>query len=835
MHLTLTEFCQILVDSPAPTGSPITMSSEKNQIAELLAFTDQLLCSNGEQPLSDVNKSILEQALQGRKLMDIMVVGYSPNVVQRIFAPRLWELLTTVTKQKVGIKNVRLLLENQLKESSLKPAQPPQLGSPSSQSEAQSEATLAPSQAASVSRDKITRDIIENIPAPTCTTFIGREAEINRLMELISPHHSAHLITVDGIGGVGKTSLVVECARRCLQASKNIDSNNQNSACSHIPRFAAFVFVSAKLSHLESFGLIERLDPSRSLRDIFQQIADTLGLDLAGASIKEQVSLLKKALSQRPTLLIVDNLETVENPQEVIGFLYDLPASVKVVITTREQILFVPVRLAAMPEPDGLELINYEANEKDVTLSLADCQALYKATGGIPVAVRYAMGQLANGYLLQEVLAGINQATSDVARFCFENSVQPMRGQPAHQLLMALALLPTPVLRNALTEVTLPDASPDVAQQALARLRGLSLVSQTDHRYSMLPLTREYALAELKAYPEFANEVRQRWINWFLRFSETYAKQDAKIWKSTFDGLEEEWQNLRAIADWCMVKNNYEEMLQLWKNVEPYTYAMGRRKERKGYWDDRLLWTSWLIQTASEQSDWVAATQVMLDRAWTLIATRRRQPLAEAEQLLEQVWDLRHYQSPQFQSDLAQKMAVLRIQQEQFEQAQSWLDQTEAALAQIQLEEKEYLRHVVQIQYYRGMSHFKLGQIATAKQQFIESRQKGLTLGWERAVRMAENWLADIAVLEGDFDQAEQLLVEGLRVAQANQDLTLIAFVKQSFAGLVYARGDVLAAKRWAIEALEIFSSLEMLHMVEEMQVFLSSLNNEQINKIDAE
>jgi LuxR family glucitol operon transcriptional activator len=63
------------------------------------------------------------------------------------------------------------------------------------------------------------RPIPSNLPAPTYTQFIGREEEMETLLERLSLNHAAHMITVHGIGGVGKTALVLEAARRCLQAS----------------------------------------------------------------------------------------------------------------------------------------------------------------------------------------------------------------------------------------------------------------------------------------------------------------------------------------------------------------------------------------------------------------------------------------------------------------------------------------------------------------------------------------------------------------------------------------------------------------------------------------
>jgi ATP-dependent Clp protease ATP-binding subunit ClpA len=93
--------------------------------------------------------------------------------------------------------------------------------------------------------------VVQNLPAREYAAFVGRDREIARLMELLDFQHSAHLISVDGIGGVGKTTLVVEVAYRCLEASKH-----ENFHLSFgIPTFEAIIFTSAKQNHLTAIGL----------------------------------------------------------------------------------------------------------------------------------------------------------------------------------------------------------------------------------------------------------------------------------------------------------------------------------------------------------------------------------------------------------------------------------------------------------------------------------------------------------------------------------------------------------------------------------------------------
>ena len=49
-----------------------------------------------------------------------------------------------------------------------------------------------------------------NLPAPI-DTLIGRDPDVDQVRELVSSHH---LVTVVGVGGIGKTTLVLEAARR---------------------------------------------------------------------------------------------------------------------------------------------------------------------------------------------------------------------------------------------------------------------------------------------------------------------------------------------------------------------------------------------------------------------------------------------------------------------------------------------------------------------------------------------------------------------------------------------------------------------------------------------
>lgn len=78
---------------------------------KLVELADNYISQKKGDYLNDVQKNILRQVLEGQKLKDIQVSGYSTNTIQREIAPKLWKLLSNVTGRKVSIKTARLVLE----------------------------------------------------------------------------------------------------------------------------------------------------------------------------------------------------------------------------------------------------------------------------------------------------------------------------------------------------------------------------------------------------------------------------------------------------------------------------------------------------------------------------------------------------------------------------------------------------------------------------------------------------------------------------------------------------------------------------------------------------
>ncbi|AFY55276.1 NB-ARC domain-containing protein [Rivularia sp. PCC 7116] len=658
------------------------------------------------------------------------------------------------------------------------------------------------------------KSIYHNLPARDCNGFVGRSTEIKELLELLSFESLTPRISIEGLGGVGKTTLVLDIAYRYLQAGKN----------SHSP-FEAIVFTSAKPQHFTNKDIFPQLLRQRTLQDILRAIARTIKCpDTVTTNFKETYEQVYSRLANMPTLLIVDNLDALEHEQEVINFLSELPATVKVIITSRETTPFTRICLHPLTQTEGLTLIQNQATEKNVELTLKESRQLYQATGGIPAAIVYAVGQLAFGYRFADVCPQMMNHQGDFSRFYFDNSIQTLKGDSSHLILMALALFPKATMFESICSVVgIKDNHQ--ALDALAKLQQLSLVTCHRGYYNILPLTREYALSELVANPEFASLVRKRWVNWYLDFAQKYGGKYEKEWNE-YHELEAEWENICEVMEWCIAKDEYANAYILWQHINCYTYSQGYRRNRLHYWDTPLHWLEWLIEAAQKRQDLSNAARMMSDYAWKLILIGQPQHLNQADSLLAESWKLRLHLTASEQANLAIHILVWYIQLKQFGFATFWINQVETILDDSYIEDSVSIRISLQLLYYKGEIYYKNGDYQRSQLLFQEIVEQSRNIGWQRMIFLAKDFLADISIKQGKLQQAQQFLMEGMQTAQENRDSCSRAYMMRSLARLELHQGNLYLALSWANQAKASFNSLGMLSEAEETQSLLAFGNS---------
>jgi tetratricopeptide (TPR) repeat protein len=640
------------------------------------------------------------------------------------------------------------------------------------------------------------------------------ETPSKQLQKLLSPRYAAYLITVDGISGVGKTALALDVAYQIWRASTG------EIVAPHLPTFDAIIFVSAKQQYLTAQGLRPSTQVHSTLRKIFQEVTLALGRDdIRLTPLQEQPDLVREALGRQRTLLIVDNLETMEDKQDILTFLYELPPTVKVVVTTRERAMFSPIRLEQLEQEAALELIERQAEEKQVSLHQKEAQMLYQRIGGIPAALVYAIGQRAAGYSVETILHNVPSAEGDVARFCFQGSVEPLRGKKAHVMLMAFALFPQIPSRVAVTYVAGLETDPIDAEEALSRLQRLSLVRELRDRLRMLPLTREYALAELRAHPDFEQEARERWINWYLRFAQRYGGHDIQEWHLRYDLLREEWENLLALFDWCASHERYDVIKAFWCAEEPGSVI--DFTTLYGYWDDRLTWLPWLIDTAEGRGDWPTVLDALASKAFTLTLMSRYE---EAKDCFKEGQKYQPNAEPRVKGRFFINNAYLSIFLNDFDNATHLLEQAMDSIQQVP--DPLRTRFILNIDYNYAAVFYWRGEVATAREALNSVMERANAFGWQSLGSYAQNYLADIAINEGDYDKAERLLEPGLRTAERNNDKRRTARYKRSLASLRQQQGRLDDALTWARQARDGFSRLGAEDEIQKMDRLIHDLQS---------
>jgi AAA+ ATPase superfamily predicted ATPase len=662
----------------------------------------------------------------------------------------------------------------------------------------------------------------QNLPRKI-NEFIGREQEIKNLLEYISLEYRAPYITVNGIGGVGKTALALEAAYRCRDAYHDISDLNT-------PKFDAIIFVSAKENKLMPEGGLRRLrdfERQKTLKDIFQKVSDTLkNKTITQAPPDEQHQRVRDCLARQTTLLIVDNLETVEDPSEILGFLDNLPGSTKAIVTTRSVLpSYSHISLDSLPREESMKLIKQQINaKKNVVLSAQERKALYERFGGLPAALIYAVGQIENGAPAKELIDNSIPLPNDIVRYCFENSVAPLRGEPAHKLLMASAFFPKSPTKEALVKVAGLGTEPIyIVKEALEQLTKLSLISRDKGRFKILPLTREYALAELfseakvaekEGRKDFEGDARNRWIAFYENFLKEYGGKDWTGWGPKYQRVESEYRNILALLYWCAREEHYKTIKRMWKHLNHFTSLCG-------YWEERLHWLNYLIDGSKARSEKSVAIDAMSEKSYTFILMGK---LEEAENLLTEAWK-QIEETPcnsNLKTHLAQHYAVLYIQKNDHKQARAWIDNFHVLLSESTFTGYERERREIAILCLQAEVYFLLADFNSAKMLATKAIKQSKCIGWQRKANDAEYWLAEIAIAENRLHEAKSILERGLNEAEMNHYESRIALYQSSFARLEKKRGNLEAASNWAMSAAARFERLGMKQKEQEVNLLFS-------------
>ncbi len=654
---------------------------------------------------------------------------------------------------------------------------------------------------APIAERKMLRNVVKPEPLwkvpTTFTSLVGREQDVAAI-EAMLMRPEVRLLTLLGTGGIGKTRLALQVARR-------------------MRAFFADGVCFAGLASTSDASLIPLI------------IEETLGIRRsANQSIIKQVEFF---LRDKQLLLILDNFEQVVTAAALIEDLLTACPLLKIVVTSRAVLHLraeyeYPVAPLTLPDlkqsPAGEDFVNSAA----IALFVQRAQAVlptFRLTqanahtigeicvqlDGLPLAIELAAARIS---LLppRALLARLSRR--------FEVLTSGPRTLPARQQTLRNTLKWSYELLDANEQQlfrrlsvfvggwTLEAAEAlgnavDETQDAAALLNGMaslidkSLVLQvekegTEPRFEMLLTVREYGLDCLRECGE-EEHIQRVHADYYLALAEE-AEPHLKgaqqlLWLRRLD---REQRNLRAALGWLMAHEEVEMALRFCGALWWFWYT-------RGYWSEGRRWLKAVLalpvtgeRTAMRARALGAAGELAVYQGDGREAHRL---LTESVALLREVADERELVIP-----LARLGEALIWQGEPT--AGVLLMQESIALCRKLGCTWELARVLLMLGYIAWLQGDLEQAVSLAQESLLLARE----LGDKHLIAYALNDLGYATWLQGDLVRATALAEEGLMLLRELGDKSLITLALETLGSIVLSQGDLERAIACFTEGLSV-------------------------------
>ncbi|OGG51770.1 hypothetical protein A2704_01985 [Candidatus Kaiserbacteria bacterium RIFCSPHIGHO2_01_FULL_54_36b] len=364
----------------------------------------------------------------------------------------------------------------------------------------------------SVSSKKVV--LLPNRTPYNTTHLVGRQSYVKEIIYALE-HERPYLITLTGIGGVGKSSIAYFVCEKLKAANS----------------FEYIVWISAKETLLTTQGIGSLKPELTGLDELLSKIVISSGLEtrenFEQLPTSEKSKVAHTYMGLAPFLVVLDNLETIRFDKEISHFLENIPAPSKALITTRESKLTGEkiINIKEMDNEEAIDLLRQEAqilNAKELkNLSQVQASKLVEAFGRIPLAITLLAAFSAEKRSLGKIIDDVKSLDdkTKIIDFCFSEVYQTL-SDIERRIFLSLVIIDDKGLRTPAVVIRMNSGdgtkySEQDIEKSISRLERISWIFQEDVQgtvvYDMLPLTHIFGTSLLRENLGVATQIRERY------------------------------------------------------------------------------------------------------------------------------------------------------------------------------------------------------------------------------------------------------------------------------------------------------------------------------------
>ncbi len=429
---------------------------------------------------------------------------------------------------------------------------------------------------------------------PQLTPFVGRQDELKQIADLLA-HPECRLVTLTGPGGIGKTRLAIEAARR------GVDAVADGACFVPLAGLRSHALLVLAITHALGLTLYTREDPRKQL----------LGY-----------------LQERELLLVLDNFEHLLEGAGLVAQILKHAPRVRILITSRERL---NLHGEWVIDIEGLDV---PAEDEDA--KIADCSAVQlfiqsarraksgfspgpsdlraiaricRLVGGMPLGIELSAAWvpvLSSEEIAREIANSIDFLAARVRdvperhrsiRAVFDHSWR-MLDESEQRVFARLSVFHGPFQREAAEQVagrSLPLLSALVSKSLLRR--------NASGKYELHELLRQYAEDHLDAAPAEASAARSAHASYYGDFLERNAELlRGKDLETALRNVGGEVENVHAAWRWAVQNTRSELIARAVHGFWLFSEITGRYVAARSAFEEAIVALQ-VPANASEESD----------------------------------------------------------------------------------------------------------------------------------------------------------------------------------------------------------------------------------------